>query len=138
MLLGARGGGAHRADRAVTAEFLRWLEAFEGVFVCATNHPQDLDPALARRFVHRVAFAPLQFLQRVALFAELALSDAQATVDAQAQARLQRLDRLTPGDFANVQRRLRWLAADAPRWLDELEAEQQAKPGAQAAAMGFL
>jgi AAA+ superfamily predicted ATPase len=138
VLLTDRGQSSHRADHGVTAEFLRWLECFEGVFVCATNHAAQLDPAMTRRFTHRLTFLPMTASQRGSLLAEMALGDAQAPLDSGTEQSLQRLDQLTPGDFANVRRRLRHQPADLTRWLAELTVEQQAKPGAASRSMGFV
>lgn len=138
ILLADRGQAGQRADRAVTAEFLRWLECFEGVFICATNHAAMLDPALARRFTHRLSFLPLSAPQRANLLADLALGDANAALDVNTLKALDSLDRLTPGDFANVHRRLRHQQSDMARWLAELVCEQQAKPGGLRHAIGFV
>nr|WP_256735108.1 ATP-binding protein [Variovorax sp. dw_954] len=145
-LLGDRSSTGHRADQAVTAEFLRRVEAFEGVFICATNHANAFDPALMRRFVFRLELLPLAHHQREALFIEcLRGSSSQQDVVANPPlatqlARLRRLDQLTPGDFANVFRRFEALgvSADVSNWLDELEAEHHAKPQSSRGAMGFV
>ncbi|MEY2689797.1 MAG: hypothetical protein RL375_3996 [Pseudomonadota bacterium] len=144
VLLGARDPDSHRADRAVTAEFLRWLELFEGTVICATNHADEFDAALMRRFAFRVQFQPLTLQQRLALYAEQALgwlptgdADRPGLDDATVQ-RLSRLDQLTPGDFANAGRRARRLGLDARQWLDELQAEHEAKgPVAGLRRIGF-
>jgi len=144
VLLGAREGTTHRADRAVTAEFLRWLEVFQGTFVCATNHAGSFDAALMRRFTFRIEFQPLRHQQRRELYAELALGwqpqqdDTPPALDAATDARLARMDSLTPGDFANASRRIKALGLPTQAWLDELEAEQGAKPSVSAARIGFL
>ncbi len=53
---------------------------------------------------------------------------------------LGRLDQLTPGDFANVVKRVRALQLDlsVEEWLDELQAEHDAKPQAARSSMGFV
>jgi len=145
-LLGAREGSGHRAEVAVTSEFLRQVEAFRGVFVCATNFRGHLDAALLRRFEYRLELQTLAIAQRRALFCETALgwdgadTAALPSLDAQVVARLDRLERLTPGDFANVVRRVRslQLQPDSAGWLDELEAEHSTKPGAARGGIGFL
>lgn len=144
VLLSAREATAHRADRAVTAEFLRWLEVFDGTFICATNHARDFDAALMRRFAFRIEFHPLSSAQRLELFAEQALGwqpdkgDPMPVPDADVMRRLARLDLLTPGDYANAGRRARRLGLDARQWLDELEAEQLAKGAAALPRIGFV
>jgi AAA+ superfamily predicted ATPase len=144
ILLAARESSGHRADRAVTAEFLRWLEIFEGTFICATNHAADFDAALMRRFAFRVHFQPLNLAQRCSLYAEQALGwqpmtgAQQPALDACVTRRLERLDLLTPGDFANAGRRARRIGLSADGWLDELEAEQAAKGRIGQKRIGFV
>lgn len=145
-LLGARDGAAHRADVAVTAEFLRHVEAYTGVFICATNHRSVFDSALMRRFTFRLDFLPMDAQQRLQMLCEVALGWDATTgerlpeVTAPLQKRLARLDRLTPGDFANAGKRIRMLqlSATVETWLDELEMEQAAKPEGSRARMGFV
>jgi len=145
-LLRPRDAAGHRADLAVTAEFLRRIEAFTGVFVCATNHRSELDSALMRRFTFRLAFEPLTLSQRQQMLCETALGwrpDGTATqpdLEHEVLSRLARLDQLTPGDFANVAKRVRSLQLDLDvgGWLSELEAEHDAKPQGTHASIGFL
>lgn len=144
-LLGSREGG-HRAEVAVTSEFLRQVEAFRGVFVCATNFRNHLDMALLRRFEYRLDLQALSTAQRHGLFCETALGwdgadeAKRPPLNTRASARLDRLGQLTPGDFANVVRRVNalQLQPDAAGWLDELEAEHATKPGASRGGIGFL
>ena len=144
ILLMTRNTGANRPERAVTAEFLRRLEAFKGIFICATNHSDVFDAALMRRFVFRLEFLPLTFDQRCRMFAELALEtqlvDVAPDLPSQVAQALQKLDRLTPGDFANVKKRFTALdqIAGTPDWLAELQQEQAAKGDRSNTAMGFL
>ncbi|MBC5782635.1 AAA family ATPase [Ramlibacter sp. USB13] len=143
-LLAAREASGHRPEVAVTAEFLRQVEAFQGVFVCATNFGRHIDAALLRRFEYRLEMLPLRPEQREALFCETALGwsgeEPRPALAADVAARLHRLDQLTPGDFANVVRRVRalQLALDPAAWVGELEAEHAVKPGAQRAGIGFV
>ena len=145
-LLEARSSAGSRANVAVTAEFLRRIEAFEGVFVCATNHPRTLDAALMRRFAFRLGFDPLSEVQRMQLLAEITTSwlpdwgKPPPVLPPLALARLTRLDQLTPGDFANVVNRIRTLGLSPTldEWVDELSAEHDTKPGATRFALGFI
>lgn len=145
-LLTSREAAQNRPEQAVTAEFLRQVECFSGIFLCATNHEARLDPAMLRRFEFRLQFEPLDPGQRMALFAETAmgwqpLEGAELPeIDPVLRARLDRLDRLTPGDFANVVRRLQMLgmAAEPESVVEELESEQMAKPGARHRVIGFV
>ena len=144
-LLGSRQGSAQRAEIGVTAEFLRQVEAFQGIFMCATNFRTSIHLALLRRFEYRLELQALDGAQRRTLFCESALgwsgdaAQPQPDLSAQVTARLDRMDQLTPGDFANVVRRVRslQLQLDAGGWLDELQSEHETKPGADRKAIGF-
>lgn len=144
VLLGARSAGTHRADRAVTAEFLRWLELFQGIFVCATNHAEHFDAALMRRFTFRLEFRPLHSSQRMELYAELAqgwhvgAGPAALQVDDATRQQIERIEGLTPGDYANAARRIRALDLPASAWIDELKAEHRSKPGIHSQPIGFV
>lgn len=146
-LLGERGATSHRADAAVTAEFLRRIESFTGVFVCATNHASAFDSAMSRRFMFRMNLLPLDAIQRMQLLEECVsgqnkddLLPMPDVLSAQQAMALQRLDQLTPGDFANVSRRLRALGitATADEWLLQLQDEHRAKPAGSRSAIGFV
>jgi SpoVK/Ycf46/Vps4 family AAA+-type ATPase len=146
-LMRARDGQAHRAEVAVTAEFLRQVEAFEGVFVCATNFGSLLDAALLRRFEFRLELLPLSVPQKLEMFCEIALGGGvpsgagQPILETGVATRLSAMDRLTPGDFANVKRRLASLKLEvgAAGWLDELQVEHDSKSGGCASRpIGFI
>jgi SpoVK/Ycf46/Vps4 family AAA+-type ATPase len=144
VLLGAKDSTGHRADRAVTAEFLRWLEVFDGTFICATNHANAFDAALMRRFTFRVQFLALSPDQRTSLFAEQALGwmpdsgEPMPVLDGKTAECLARLGQLTPGDFANAGRRMRRLGLQAKHWIEELESEHAAKGRSANSRIGFV
>jgi SpoVK/Ycf46/Vps4 family AAA+-type ATPase len=144
ILLGSREASSHRADRAVTAEFLRWMEVFEGIFVCATNRVADFDAALMRRFMFRLEFKPLDHRQRQELYAELvsgwvpAEAEHFPELDTETATRLRALELLTPGDFANVAKRMRHLGLPTSSWMEELEAEHAAKGQGTWTRVGFV
>ncbi|HTV19870.1 MAG TPA: ATP-binding protein, partial [Polyangiaceae bacterium] len=101
--------GAARQGFEVTQvnELLVRMEAFRGVFLCATNGFEVLDPAALRRFALRVEFKPLDVEQKLALFERTAQRlGVEPSVEARAaaQASLSRLSHLTPGDYAAVLR----------------------------------
>jgi AAA+ superfamily predicted ATPase len=88
-------------------ELLVRMEAFRGIFLCATNGFEALDPAALRRFALRIEFSPLDanqkllMLERTAQQLGLALDDEARGA---AQRRLSRLSQLTPGDYASLLR----------------------------------
>jgi len=54
-------GLAHRSWEVTEVnELLTQMEGFGGLFICATNFIEQLDPAAMRRFSPKLAFGPLQ------------------------------------------------------------------------------
>lgn len=120
-------------------ELLVQMEQFEGLFVCATNLVDSLDPASLRRFALKIRFDPLLSEQRWRLFASTLQAMGGPPPEERLRGALDRLDRLTPGDFAAAARQGRMLdeAFDGPRLLAALEEEMRMKPGAGRRAIGF-
>jgi len=113
-----------RASWEVTQvnELLTWMDAHPLPFIAATNFVGRLDPAVFRRFVFKIELGALgrDGLRRAfeRFFAR------------PAPARLFDLQGLTPGDFAVVQRQLRYRGpASADDIVEMLAAEAEAKPG---------
>ena len=118
-------------------EMLTQMEAFEGVFIASTNLVDSLDAASLRRFDFKVRFDYLAAAQGVALFRSVL---GERVFDAASLRRIERLDRLTPGDMANALRQLRVLgqAPSAEVLLDLVEGELRFKPGGATARIGFV
>lgn len=115
-------------------ELLVQMEAFDGIFVCATNRLEALDPASLRRFALKIRFDPLTASQRRRMF-----EAATGTSLCEARARsLDALEGLTAGDFAAAARRLTLLGreADAASLLQSLREEREVRTG-PAGRMGF-
>ena len=122
-------------------EMLQGMERFAGVFICTTNLFHELDEAALRRFTFKIRFKPLSTVQRERMFITEVLGGAAACLSAEQAARLARLDLLTLGDFASVQRQAEVLgeAFDADEFLLQLEAEHRVKPEVrQQRGIGFL
>lgn len=121
-------------------ELLTRLEDFEGIFVASTNLMESLDRAALRRFDFKLRFEWLDPMQRRELFDRYARQfELSADLEAQELARrLDRLDCLTPGDFAAQHRRLEAMPGCAQGTLLQwLQAEQDLKPGMRPTRMGF-
>ena len=120
--LADRRGAHHAWEVSLTNEMLTWMERHPLPFVCTTNFAERLDPATQRRFTFHVRFGWLSSDQ---------LEHAWKThFDGDAPAGLARLERLTPGDFANVARRSGVLGEKSPaRILEELNREAEMKHG---------
>ncbi len=120
-------------------EFLRRLESFEGLFLCATNQAAVIDGAFARRFLFRIEFLPPTLAQRLDLFAQ---TMATSALSSEVVTKLEKLSQLVPGDFISVHRRMNALAKifkhdiDQGEFLCELEAEHSLKTSTKP-KMGF-
>jgi len=128
---------AHRSwEVQQVNEFLTQMEEHEGLFICTTNLLDKLDPASLRRFDWKVAFKPMTASQRWALFLQefhLLGGDMQAAEPLQAAVR-QRLNGITPGDFAPVTRQYRLLrrTPTPQEMFERLHAEILTKEGRSA------
>jgi SpoVK/Ycf46/Vps4 family AAA+-type ATPase len=140
--LQSRSRATHQWEITQVNELLVATERFNGLFVCATNLMDTLDPAVHRRLTLKIRFSPLSSDQRSRMLAAtLARLEAPTDPNALSAARadLERLSELTAGDFTAVSRRLRLLggphtAADVIRGLEE---EHRLKPGGAARRAGF-
>lgn len=134
-----RSGAQRSWEVSQVNEMLTQMEAFDGIFIASTNLMERLDAASLRRFDFKVDFGYLTASQRCALFRRVMDNSADGEADDAWMRSLDRLDRLVPGDFANVLRQLKVL--DQPpspaRLLALLEAEVRLKPGAGARRIGF-
>ncbi|MEI7682519.1 MAG: ATP-binding protein, partial [Betaproteobacteria bacterium] len=97
-----------RLSWEVTAvnEMLTQLESFEGIFFATTNLMDQIDAASMRRFDAKICFKYLKLEQCGALFVQ-ACQTLGILPDEFAKQSLRTIDRLTPGDFANVVRQSR-------------------------------
>jgi DNA polymerase III delta prime subunit len=108
-------------ERAQVNEFLTCMESFSGLFIATTNFTSLLDAASRRRFHLKVEFFAPDAIRRVALARHFFGRLDWAADD---EARLVRLEGLTPGDFDAVSRRLRYADdIDASTVCEELECE---------------
>ncbi|MBN8727680.1 MAG: ATP-binding protein [Xanthomonadales bacterium] len=135
-----RAGAVHSWEVTHVNELLTQMEAFDGLFIASTNLVETLDAASLRRFDFKIRFDAMTRAQRRAMLLRVT-ADARETPDTRdaALARLDRLEHLTPGDFANVLRQLRVTgeAATAPKLVDLLAAEQGMKPEGRHRSIGF-
>jgi SpoVK/Ycf46/Vps4 family AAA+-type ATPase len=121
-------------------ELLQQMERFKGIFICATNLFDQLDQAALRRFAFKIRFDYLKPNQRIELFVE-SLQLATTELNAEQQRRLQKLDQLTPGDFATVLRQA-YTLGETPTvndFLQQLENECTVKNGGRGQrSIGFF
>jgi AAA+ superfamily predicted ATPase len=117
-------------------ELLVGMEAFDGVFLCATNLFESLDQASLRRFALKVRFDPMTLAQAMRLFAATAAAPCDADW---LRGELARLPNLTPGDFATVARQATLLGEPLhpERLVAGLHEEHKHKRGALTRRVGF-
>ena len=135
---------AHRSWEVTQVnELLKQMEQFDGLFICATNLMDRLDPAVHRRFDLKIQFDYLKSDQAGKLFIRV-LADFQGYTRPRrstesVKMRLSKLSTLTPGDFATVVRQARALGTryDAEQLLSALEAECRAKANEGKQVTGF-
>ncbi len=133
-----RRGAQHSWEFSQVNEMLTQMESFAGVFLASTNLMEGLDQAALRRFDLKVKFDFLTPGQAAKLMRRYCDTLAIPEPSPEHMARLGRLQKLTPGDFATVIRQSRFRPITAPAALiAALEAECAAKEGARS-AIGFL
>ncbi len=121
-------------------ELLVQMEAFDGLFLCATNLLDQLDEAAFRRFAFKVRFSALTEAQRVRMLRTTLLDlGAPAAESADMEVMAATLGGVTPGDFAAVARQ--YQALDRQPSVAELTEALRSElsfrtPGRRAA--GFL
>ena len=120
-------------------ELLTQMEAFDGIFICTTNLMENLDQASLRRFAFKIKLDYLTPPQRGRMFVQEYVRIGGSESEAQACSnRVMQLERLTPGDFANVARQLRFHSTQpsASDFLELLAQETRQKQGSH--RMGFV
>ena len=131
--------GAHRSwEVSQVNEMLTQMESFPGIFVASTNLMGGLDQAALRRFDLKVKFDYLRSDQAWGLLSRYCTKLGLNSPESAALARISRLQRLTPGDFAAVERQHRFRKLDsAIAVVCALEAECELKEGSKS-AIGFM
>ncbi len=127
-----REGAGHSWERSQVNEFLTQMEEFSGILICTTNVREILDSAVNRRFHLLCEFKPLNekgiktLLKRY--FSEIEFSDHQIR-------ELVLSKSVTPGDFATLSSRLRFMDGDemtCENIVKELFAMQKEKKSSDA------
>ncbi len=121
---------------------MQQIENFRGVLIVSTNLPDSLDPAISRRFSHKIGFLGIPAARRgEAVGAYFADWLAAAALNAEQQARLAALPSLFPGDLRAVRQRyatemLRSEPPDAPAIVAALEHEASFRKGEKRIGFG--
>ncbi len=134
-----RSNSRHSWEVTTVNEMLTWMEAYNGVFIASTNRMDGLNPASLRRFDLKVKFDALKPQQAWKLLNSYCLALGLPTPDASLQFALQKLDGLTPGDFAALERQHRFRPiGDANALISALQAECVLKTPHKKQAIGFV
>jgi ATP-dependent 26S proteasome regulatory subunit len=103
--LWSRAGAEKSWEVSMVNELLVSMEAHPLPFACTTNHLQQIDAAALRRFTFKVKFDYMTAAQTAAAYRRF--------FDRDPPAALSELIALTPGDFAAVGRKLRFMGDGA-------------------------
>lgn len=137
-LLRDRRQAHHSWEATQVNELLQQMERYRGIFIAATNLMTQVDAAALRRFDFKLEFRPLTHAQRLGLFARETLGEASLAkeIPTNIVRRLEVLDTLTPGDFANVVRQQKLLgeAISPEEFMRRLIVECRYKAGLELAA----
>ena len=133
-----RSNSRHSWEVTAVNEMLTRMETYNGVFIASTNRMDGLDPASLRRFDLKVKFDALKPQQAWKLLNSYCLALGLQTPDANLKPALQKLDGLTPGDFAALGRQHRFRPiSDANALIIALQAECTLKTPHRKQAIGF-
>jgi SpoVK/Ycf46/Vps4 family AAA+-type ATPase len=120
-------------------EMLTRMETYNGVFIASTNRLESLDAASLRRFDLKVKFEALKPEQAWKLLQSHCQALELPEPDISLKAAMQKLDGLTPGDFAVLERQHRFRPiTDANALIIALQGECALKIPFQRQAIGFL
>ncbi len=131
--------GAHNSwEISLVNEMLTQMESFQGVFIASTNLMEGLDPATLRRFDLKVKFDFLKPWQAIELLQRYCGMISLPPPEPGQVARIQRLQNLTPGDFAAVIRQHRFRPLISVNDLILALEQECVLTGGATASMGFI
>ncbi len=139
-LLQDRKGATRSWEVTQVNELLMQMENFHGILICSTNLMRDIDQASLRRFDFKIFFDYMKRGQRWQLFVRhLQRYGSNLSNIAREKVVIDRLDSLTPGDFAVARRQFEVLnrTPTPMEFSATLEKECKAKPGISK-AIGFI
>ena len=122
-------------EKSMVNEVLQQMENFGGLFVGTSNFARLLDPAVARRFTFKIELDYLTPSGKRHFFRKFF----GTSLTPEDEAALDRIERLTPGDFRTVRQELYYLGDDVSNAdrIAALEAEVCAKPADKCTTIGF-
>ena len=120
-------------------EFLTQLESFDGIFIASTNLIEGLDLAAMRRFDFKIRMNYLRQSQVQTLLHAIAKRmQLSYQEDGSAKSKTSGLNRLTPGDFAVLERQHRTRPFESLDQLIEALCAEQSLKETQHQRIGFL
>lgn len=120
-------------------EMLAQMESYAGILIASTNLMDGLDQAALRRFDLKLKFDYLKPEQAWRLFEHQCQSLGLGIPAITLKRKLDKLNLLTPGDYATTARQNRLRPAQNPSaLLDALEDECRVKGGGGKAGIGFI
>lgn len=133
-------GRSHQTWEVSTVnEMLTRMEGFGGVFIASTNHLEGLDAAALRRFDLKIRFDALKPSQTWQLLQAYCQLLNLPEPEPHWQSALNKLDNLTPGDFAVLARQHRFRPVPTVAMAVELlTAECALKTPYKRSAIGFI
>lgn len=134
-----RRGASKSWEVSQVNEMLTQMESFDGVFIASTNLMDGLDQAALRRFDLKVKLDYLKPVQATQLLARVCGQLGLAAPEPASVAQIERLDVLTPGDFAAVARRHRFAPfTSVQSFVEALADECGMKEDGKRKSVGFL
>ena len=104
-----RGDSVNHFEDSKVNSFLIEIERYPGILFCSTNLPDSLDKALDRRFNFKIGFNPLT-KEGVSLLCKSYFSSFE--LDENQVSKIYNSGEVTPGDFASLNGKLRFLAPE--------------------------
>jgi SpoVK/Ycf46/Vps4 family AAA+-type ATPase len=140
-LIGERSGAQRSWEITQVNEFLRQMEDFRGILVCATNFKKNLDAAAIRRFSLKIEFDYLKDAGKEILYNRLLAPMVKGKRTNEERKYLKNIKFLTPGDFKVVIQKFSFFPPEKITHtflLDTLKEEVESKNNISTRQIGFL
>ena len=105
-ITGVRNNESRSWEIGQVNEFLVCLENFKGIFICATNSTERMDPATLRRFLYKIKFDYLDSEGNLKFYSRFFNEITRDKISNDQLQELMKIKHLTPGDFNNVRRKI--------------------------------
>ncbi|MBW8192746.1 AAA family ATPase [Neiella marina] len=134
-LLSNRAGHHANWQTSQVNEMLSRMERYSGILIATTNRPDALDPAVRRRFDFSLDFNYLTQHQAEQMFLKLV---GKKRLPAHIKRKFAALSQLTPGDFSQLKRKMRFRAEVDVDLLTQWLLQEQSAKTTQHNPMGFI